>query len=142
MSVLGNLSMMATSLYVKDMAASVDWYRDVMGLEPVFEGSDAHPYATYQVGSALFVLEPTDALWQGKGMVGSGACTLNLVTDRAPADVLADLRAKGADCSDIVDSPGFSSFLVTDPDGNRFYVTQPVNAKAVAEVAEATKTSG
>lgn len=139
---LGTLSMMATSLYVRDMAAAVDWYRDVLGVEPIFEGSDAHPYATYQVGSALFVLEPTDALWQGKGMTGSGAATLNLITDREPADVLSDLRAKGADCSDIVDSPGFSSFLVTDPDGNRFYVTKPVNQKAVDEVAEATRTTG
>lgn len=142
MARLGDLSMMATSLYVADLDAAVDWYRDVLGLEPIAVGEDQHPYATYTVGSALFVLEPTDALWQGKGTTGSGAATINLVTDRDPGEVLDDLRAAGAECSDIVDSPGFSSFLVTDPDGNRFYVTKPITDDAASEVATAMETTG
>lgn len=139
---LGSLSMMATSLYVADLDSAVDWYRDVLGLEPIAQGEDAHPYATYAIGSALFVLEPTEALWKGQGMTGSGAATINLVTDRDPREVLDDLRARGADCSEIVDSPGFSSFLVTDPDGNRFYVTRPVTDDAAAEVRSAVETTG
>lgn len=142
MTILGNLSMMATSLYVADLDAAIDWYRDVLGFEPLAQGKDGHPYATYSVGSALFVLEPTDALWRGKGMTGSGAATVNLVTDRDPREALDDLRAKGAECSDIVDSPGFSSFLVTDPDGNRFYVTKPITDDAASEVATAIETTG
>lgn len=135
---LGNLSMAADSLYVADLDASIAWYRDNLGLEPIHVGKDKHPFATYAVGGFLFVLEPMRALWQGAGVTGSGAATINLVTDRSAADVLADLRARGVDCSDVVDSPGFSSFLFTDPDGNRFYIAQPISERAKAEVGTAS----
>lgn len=134
--------MAADSLYVSDLDASVAWYRDVLGLEPIFEGKDKHPFATYNVGGFLFVLEPTRALWQGAGQTGSGAATINLVTDRSPAEILDELRAAGVDCSDIVDSPGFSSFLFKDPDGNRFYITRPITAAAAAEVETAAQITG
>lgn len=137
---LGNLSMAAASLYVADLDASVAWYRDVLGLEPVHEGKDAHRYATYQVGGFLFVLEPTDALWQGKGMTGSGAATVNLVTDRDPREVRTELLARGVACSEVVES-GFDSFLLTDPDGNRFYVTKPRTKQARTEVETAAMPS-
>ncbi|MBI2169424.1 MAG: VOC family protein [Actinobacteria bacterium] len=123
---LGALSMAAASLYVADLDAALAWYREKLELEPIFEGKDEHRFATYQVGGFLFVLEPSQALWQGRGLTGSGAATVNLVTDRDPAELLGELRAAGVDCSDIVDSPGFSSFLFADPDGNRFYLTRPV----------------
>lgn len=138
---LGNLSMAADSLYVSDLDASIAWYRDTLGLVPIFEGTDEHRYATYQVGGFLFVLEPTQALWKGNGVTGSGAATINLVTDRSPADIREELAGKQVECSDIVDSPGFSSFLFTDPDGNRFYVTCPRTKKAKAEVDTAVSGS-
>jgi len=117
--------MAATSMYVADLDAAVEWYRTNLDLEPVSIGTDRHPYATYSFNGALLVLEPLKALYQGGGATGSGATSVNLVVDRDPADVRADLMARGVECSEIVES-NFSSFLVCDPDGNRFYVTAPL----------------
>lgn len=136
-NILGNLSMMATSLYVADLDAAVTWYRDVLGLEAIFEGKDAARYATYQVGPSLFVLEPREAAMEADE--GSGMTTINLVTDRDPSEVRDELLAASVSCSGIVDSPGFRSFLVRDPDGNRFYVTSPRTDEARAEVETAAR---
>lgn len=123
--VLGEVTMAATSMYVADLDTAVEWYREMLDLEPVSLGTDRHPYATYSFNGALVVLEPLVALYEGGGATGSGATSVNLVVDRDPAEVRADLVARGVDCSEIVES-NFSSFLVRDPDGNRFYVTAPL----------------
>jgi len=117
--------MAATSLYVDDLDEAVAWYRDRLGLEPLATGTDRHPYATYHLAGSLVVLEPVQALYEGKGARGSGAASVNLVVDRDPAEVRDDLLARGVDCSALVEST-FVSFLVRDPWGNRFYVTRPL----------------
>jgi catechol 2,3-dioxygenase-like lactoylglutathione lyase family enzyme len=53
-------SMAATILRVRDVAASVRWYREKLGLEPIHVGADGpeHPFASYTIAGAVV------SLWQ------------------------------------------------------------------------------
>jgi catechol 2,3-dioxygenase-like lactoylglutathione lyase family enzyme len=124
-SPLGSIGMAATTLYVADLDASLGWYATVLGLTPLMVGTDGHRYATFQLGGALVVLEPLEAAIDA-APPGAESTTINLLVDRPSSDIRADLVSRGVTCSDIVDSPGYSSFLFLDPDGNRYYAAQPV----------------
>ena len=122
-SPLGNISLVAVTLYVADIDRAIAWYSDKFGLTPMNEGSDGHRFAAFSMGGSIVVLEPIEAALEPKPF-GSENTTLNVVVDRDPAKVRADLISKGVECGEIVHS-GFESFLVRDLDGNRFYVTRP-----------------
>ena len=136
-SPLGSIGLAATTLYVSDLDAAVAWYGEALGLEPMSLGKDAERYASYLVGGAILVLEPLQAAIDAAAP-GAESTTVNLVVDRDPAAVRAELLERGVRCSALVSSPHFSSFLVRDPDGNRFYVTRPATEEAAAQVVEIT----
>jgi catechol 2,3-dioxygenase-like lactoylglutathione lyase family enzyme len=121
---LGTIQLAATTLYVSDLDVSLRWYEEKLGLRPVMTGSDGHAYATFQMGAALVVLEPREAALEPAAF-GTDSATVNVVIDRDPAEVRDELLGRGVSCSHVVES-GFRSFLVRDPDGNRFYVTRPL----------------
>jgi lactoylglutathione lyase len=123
---LGRVGLAAVSLYVSDLDAAVAWYRDTLGLEAV-AGRDGDDYATFSLSGSIVVLEPRRAAIKPVPD-GPGATTINLVVDRDVDDVRSELVGGGVECSDIVPSPGFRSFLVSDPDGNRFYITKPASS--------------
>jgi catechol 2,3-dioxygenase-like lactoylglutathione lyase family enzyme len=126
---LGEVALAATSLYVSDLDKAVAWYEDKLGLRPMTIGTDQHGYAAYAIGGAIVVLEPREAAMEA-AEPGRESTTINLVVDRDPASVREDLVARGVACGALVPSPNFSSFLIRDLDGNRFYVTKPVTAEA------------
>jgi catechol 2,3-dioxygenase-like lactoylglutathione lyase family enzyme len=133
---LGAVQLAATSLYVADLDAAVAWYEDKLGLTPMAAGSDGHRYATFMMGNTLVVLEPTVAALDYPER-RADSTTINLIVDRDPAEVRAELLDRGVACGPIVRST-FSSFLLRDLDGNRYYVTRPVTAEAKAGVDGAT----
>jgi catechol 2,3-dioxygenase-like lactoylglutathione lyase family enzyme len=124
-SPLGVVDLAATTLYVADLDAAVSWYGTVLGLHPLMVGTDAHRYATFQLGRALVVLEPIEAAIEPADP-GSESTTINLIVKREAGQVREVLVNRGARCSEIVESPHYTSFLLRDQDGNRFYVAQPV----------------
>jgi catechol 2,3-dioxygenase-like lactoylglutathione lyase family enzyme len=126
---LGAVSLAATTMYVRDLDAAVSWYRESLGLEPMVIGRDQHGYAAYQFGASIVVLEPLEAAVEPAGP-GSESTTVNLVIDRDPTEVREDLLRRGVTCGRLIPSPNFVSFLMRDPDGNRFYVTRPVTQEA------------
>ncbi|HLX87582.1 MAG TPA: VOC family protein, partial [Acidimicrobiales bacterium] len=132
---LGTIGLIATTLYVGDLDASIDWYRDVLGLEAAMVGKDGDRYASYVLGSAIVVLEPLRAALEPQAP-GAESTTLNVIVDRDPFEVRTDLLGRGVPCSEVVTSPGFVSFLMRDPDGNRFYITRPANDDARQSVAD------
>jgi len=138
---LGTVGLAATSMYVADLDRAVDWYRDKLGLEPAVAGVDGDRYASYLLGGVFVVLEPVEAALESAAP-GAESTTVNLLVDRDPAAVRAELVARGVVCGPIVDSPGFASFLVRDLDGNRFYVTRPVSPEARAGVEAASAAAG
>jgi hypothetical protein len=134
---LGNIGLAATTFYVSDLNAAVAWYRDCLALEPQTVSAAHEEYASYLIGGSILVLEPRSAALEAAAP-GSESTTVNLVVDREPADVRSDLVRCGVECSKIVDSLHFRSFLVRDLDGNRFYVTRPATDAANAEMEQWT----
>lgn len=128
-SPLGSVQLAATSLYVTDLDKAVAWYREKLGWEPMASGVDTHRYAAYLVGGTTVVLEPREAAME-PAEPGHESTTINLVVDRDPSEVRDDLIERGVSCGGLVPSPNYSSFLVRDLDGNRFYVTRPITAEA------------
>jgi len=133
---LGNIGLAATTFYVSDLEAALAWYGEVFGLEPMTVGADAEQYAAFLVGASILVLEPRTAAIEPTAP-GHESTTLNLVVDKDPAAVREELVGRGAVCSAIVDSPHYSSFLVRDLEGNRFYVSRPVTAEAQQDLSDA-----
>lgn len=122
---LGTVTLAATTLYVADLDAALDWYDATLGLKPLMVGTDGHRYATFQLGGALVVLEPVEAAIDA-APPGAESTTINLLVERTSGEIHAELVGRGVRCSAIVDSPNYSSFLFLDLDGNRFYAAQPV----------------
>jgi catechol 2,3-dioxygenase-like lactoylglutathione lyase family enzyme len=58
--VFDDASMVSTVLRVRDVAASVAWYREKLGLEPIHVGADGpeHPIAVYTIAGSVV------SLWQ------------------------------------------------------------------------------
>ena len=57
--IFDNASMVSTVLRVLDITASVRWYREKLGLEPVHVGADGdHPIAVYRIAGSVV------SLWQ------------------------------------------------------------------------------
>ena len=133
---LGPVTLAATSLYVADLDRAVEWYRQKLGVDPAVVGADGDRYASYLLGGVFVVLEPVEAALESAGP-GAESTTINLLVEREPSVVRQGLLAKGVVCGPLVESPGFSSFLVRDLDGNRFYVTRPRSAQGQASVERA-----
>ena len=133
---LGAVSMAATTLYVSDFDKAVDWYRDKLGLQPTTVGTDGSRYAAYLLGGAFVVLEPIEAALEAVGP-GAESTTVNLIVQDDPAVVRDALIARGVVCGPLRESPGYISFLMRDPDRNRFYVTRPHSSQAEASVRRA-----
>lgn len=126
---LGKVELAATTYYVGDLERALAWYDAKLGLQPMAVGTDGHPYASFSMGGAILVLEPVEAALEAAGP-GAESSTVNLVVSRDPAEVRDELLGRGVRCGELVVSPNFLSFLIRDLDGNRFYVTRPVNRHA------------
>ena len=135
-SPLGNVGMVAVSLYVADLDAALAWYAGTLGLAPMAIGSDGHQFAAFSVGGAIVVLEPIEAAID-PATRGAENTTLNVMVDRDPVEVRNELLERGVACSDIVES-NYVSFLIRDPDGNRFYISRAATAEAQQAVETTT----
>ncbi|MHB8438885.1 MAG: VOC family protein [Acidimicrobiales bacterium] len=128
-SPLGEIRMAALTIYVRDLDAAVAWYEEKLGLVPLAHGNAEHPFATFHLGGALVVLEPITEALEASPM-GSDNATMNLLVERDPHDLRAELVERGVQCGRVVSSSSFASFLVRDLDGNRFYVAKPLKDAA------------
>jgi catechol 2,3-dioxygenase-like lactoylglutathione lyase family enzyme len=131
-SPLGDVVMVATTLYVSHIDAAIDWYRDKLGLEPTTVGTDDFRFAGYLLGGSFVVLEPIEAAVEVTGPPES--TTVNIIIENDPADVFEALMSRGVACSGLAESPGYQSFFMRDLDGNRFYVTRPRSSEAQESV--------
>ncbi len=127
-SPLGNVGLVAVTLYVKDLDVALAWYDERLGLQPMSLGSDGHRFAAFSIGGAIVVLEPIEAALEPAAFGGENT-TLNVMVDRDPVDVRTELLGHGVECGDLVFS-NYVSFLVRDLDGNRFYISRPATEPA------------
>lgn len=117
------------SLTVRDVAASRDWYRDVLGFQVQREVAPEGKLrsAIMVAGGARILLNQDDGK-RGWDRVKGEGFSLNLVT-RQKSDDLADRirKAGGTLETEPADMPwGSRVFRVTDPDGYRFAISTPL----------------
>lgn len=111
-------------LEVSDLSRSLEFYRDLLGLEVVVEWPAPREAAWLAIGrNAVLGLWPPSSGGPGVGIAGSrGGSHVHLAIYVAPG-CIADLKAKLQDANHAVEGPisfdhGNQSLFVTDPDGN------------------------
>ncbi len=134
-SPIGTVEMVAVSLYVSDLDLAIAWYDEKLGFQPMSVGADGDRFAAYSIGGTIVVLEPIEAALEPSAP-GSESTTLNVMTDRDPAEVRADLVSRGVICGELTPSPNYLSFLVRDLDRNRFYISRAVTEEAQRAVEQ------
>ena len=107
------------NLHVKDFAACVAFYRDVIGL-PVIAADEPFRYASFAAGGVTFaVAGDPDAVRNGEDRLsGIGICVPDV-------DVAyEDLRAKGVRFTMAPSKQPWGGYMAmfADPDGNVFYL--------------------
>jgi catechol 2,3-dioxygenase-like lactoylglutathione lyase family enzyme len=126
--IFDDASVVATVVRVRDVAASVRWYREKLGLEPIHVGADGpdHPIATYAIAGSVVTL------WQ----LPSGQARAAEDNDRNTYMVVVmkdDLGAarqalieKGVEVGEVRRSANNEFVWFHDPDGNRFELSRPL----------------
>ena len=127
----------------RDLAATTAFYRDVLGLALVREGtSDDDPDARHfwfdtGNGTLLSFLEYPQLQ---EGAVGIGTVQHFALEVGSPDEQLAWrdwLRSRGVECTDVLERGGFSSIYVHDPDGHVVEIATRARGGAVSDSAPA-----
>ncbi|MBV9322169.1 MAG: VOC family protein [Chloroflexi bacterium] len=98
-----------------DMDAAVHFYSDILGFALKFRDGDH--WAAFDVGGMTLALE-------GGAPGGSGGATVSLRCDGL-ADVVDQLRGRGATVSAVESGPHERRATLTDPAGNRLVLYEP-----------------
>jgi catechol 2,3-dioxygenase-like lactoylglutathione lyase family enzyme len=126
--IFDDASMVSTVVRVRDVAASVAWYREKLGLEPIHVGADGpeNPIAVYTIAGAVV------SLWQ----LSANQVRVREDNDRNTYVVIvfnADLEAarralidRGVDVGEVRQSANNEFVWFHDPDGNRFELSRPL----------------
>jgi catechol 2,3-dioxygenase-like lactoylglutathione lyase family enzyme len=121
-------SMVSTVVRVRDVAASVAWYREKLGLEPIHVGADGpeHPIAVYTIAGAVV------SLWQlppNQARVREDNDRNSYVVVVMNGDLeLARLALidRGVDVGEVRRSANNEFVWFHDLDGNRYELSRPL----------------
>ena len=100
---------------VRDAATTIAFYKDVLGMKPTEENDQGAEF-TLGDGSTFGVWQPDDEQFP----IGAGI--MFAVADAKAA--VEQLRARGAQLSDVMESPVCFMSFGSDPEGNRFMIHQ------------------
>lgn len=111
---------------VRDVAASVDWFRDKLGLEATHVGHDGpDAIAVFELAGSsfsLWQLRPQSSTQTG----GARSTYLAFVVTDGIESVHDDLRTRGVPVDELRGSKQYRFFWLFDPDGNRYEISQPL----------------
>ena len=120
--------MAATIVRVRDVAASVRWYREKLGLEPIHVGADGpdHPIATYAIAGSIVTLWqlPAGQMRTAEDNDRNTYVVAVMKGDLEPARQA--LVANGVDAGEIRRSANNEFLWFHDLDGNRFELSRPL----------------
>jgi len=126
-NIFDNAAMAATVVRVRNLRASVAWYRDKLGLEPVHVGEDGpdHPIASFVIAGSLVSLWqlPVDGTVARNDTETSTYVVAVMNTDLAPVRNL--LVERGIEVGELRRSANHEFFWFYDLDGNRFELSHP-----------------
>jgi catechol 2,3-dioxygenase-like lactoylglutathione lyase family enzyme len=126
--VFDDASMVSTVVRVRDVAASVAWYREKLGLEPIHVGADGpeNPIAVYTIAGAVV------SLWQlpsNQARVREDNDRNTYVVVVLNGDLETARRAlidRGVDIGEVRRSANNEFVWFHDLDGNRFELSRPI----------------
>lgn len=136
--IFDNAHIVATVLRVRDVAASVRWYREKLGLEPIHVGDDGpeHPIAAYSIAGTVV------SLWQ----LPHGHARVRADNDRntyVVAVVNEDLEPirlalieRGVDVGEVRRSANNEFVWLHDLDGNRLELSRPLSDKTAVQASQ------
>lgn len=124
---IGPARMVAPVLRVRDLKASIAWYRGRLGLTPGYVSPDdaTEPLATFDLGGPL-------VLWQLPAGVGRDRAHNDrnshiVVVVDGPLEAVRDrLVAHGVEATEIRTGSDNVYFDLYDPDANRFEISRPL----------------
>jgi catechol 2,3-dioxygenase-like lactoylglutathione lyase family enzyme len=121
--------MVSTILRVRDVDASVRWYREKLGLEPVHVGADGqeHPIAVYTIAGSVVTLWQLPAGQERTREDNDRNTYVVAVLNGALECARDELVARGVDVGDIRRSANNEFLWFHDLDGNRFELSRPLN---------------
>ena len=122
---------LSVSFTVKDLKASIAWYRDVLGftVSQEYERDGAVRAASMTAGSVRILLNQDDGAKGWTRVKGEGFAVQ--VTTEQSIDAIADrAKANGANLDlEPTDTPwGARLFRITDPDGFKLSISSPRRA--------------
>ena len=120
---------LSASLTVRDLAASVAWYRNALGFQVEREMAPAGTLraVALRAGAVRLLLNQDDGAKGTEREKGAGFSLM--LTTRQRVDVIADrIKAHGGTLvTEPADTPwGARAFRVRDPDGFAFAISSPV----------------
>jgi catechol 2,3-dioxygenase-like lactoylglutathione lyase family enzyme len=126
--IFDDTSVVTTILRVRDVAASVAWYREKLGLEPIHVGSDGpdHPIAVYAIAGALVSLWQLPPYQTRVGDHNDRNCYMCMVTTGDLEAVRRTMVEHGVDIGEIRRSANNEFVWFHDLDGNRFELSRPL----------------
>jgi uncharacterized glyoxalase superfamily protein PhnB len=120
---------LSASLTVRDLAASVAWYRDALGfaVEREMTREGALRAVALRAGGVRLLLNQDDGA-KGTDRAKGAGLSLLLTTRQSVDAVAARIKAHGGElASEPADLPwGARGFRVRDPDGFLFGISSPV----------------
>jgi catechol 2,3-dioxygenase-like lactoylglutathione lyase family enzyme len=127
--ILDGALMVSTILRVRDVDASVRWYREKLGLEPVHVGADGqeHPIAVYTIAGSVVTLWQLPAGQDRTREDNDRNTYVVAVLDGALESARDELIARGVDVGEIRRSANNEFLWFNDLDGNRFELSRPLN---------------
>ena len=138
--VLSDATMLATIVRVRDVQASVHWYREKLGLEPLHVGADGeHPIAAFSIAGgvvSLWQLPPGEARSRADNERNTYVVAV-MSGDLEP--VRQRLDANGVEVGDLRRTANNEFFWFHDLDHNRFEISRPVTAEFRSAAAKASR---
>jgi len=118
------------SLTVRDLPASVAWYRDVLGftLDREYRRDGRLLAVALRAGAVQFLLGQDDGA-RGPDRVKGEGFSLQVTTAQDVDEIAARIRARGGELeTEPADVWGKRAFRLRDPDGFRFTISSPRGA--------------
>jgi hypothetical protein len=124
-------SMSATIVRVRDVAASVAWFEERLGLSPLHVGADGseHPIAAYSIAGSIM------SLWQlppgeQRDRADNDRNSYLVIVMRDDISKVRDaLASRGVTVGQLRTSANNEFFWFYDLDDNRFEVSRPITAE-------------
>ena len=127
-SAFDGASMAVTVLRARNVDASVVWYRDKLGLEPLHVGADGpgHPFATFSVAGSVVTLWQLPHGQARATEVDDTGSYMVIVLDADLESVRIALAENGVRVSEVRQSARNEFVWFYDLDGNRFELSRPL----------------